>query len=90
MVGVVVLFKIFFNFVSNNLCQLYWYCIVNYFVGWAEVFVVEDEVVWEGLDVGYFVEVQIYKFVENKFLGVFIRLILNLNEGLIFELVLWI
>lgn len=90
MAGVVALLKILLNPASNNLRQPYRHRIANHFVGWAEVFVVEDEVVREGLDAGHFAEAQTYKFVENKLSGVLIRLISNLNEGSILELALWI
>lgn len=54
---------------------MYWYCIVDYFVSCVEVFVVKDEVVWEGLDVGYFVYIKLVVevfFIGYKVFGIFV------------------
>ncbi len=58
MAGVVALLKILLNLTRNNLRQPYRHCIADHFVSCAEVLVVKDEVVREGLDAGYFAEAQ--------------------------------
>jgi hypothetical protein len=56
--GVVALLKVFLNLTRNNLRQPYRHCIADHFVGRAEILVVKDEVIREGLDAGYFAEAQ--------------------------------